>query len=170
MQYTAKLRYLHITPRKVRRLAELMRGKNAHKARAELMGLIQRPRRPLVKLLDSAAANAREQDGIRSEALTVKTVRVDPAPKVRRPVPRAFGRTNFIEKRMSHVTVVLETSGVSPARLTPPREREAVFGPKKPSAAREPAARERVPKPDVGLTRRSALGRFGRRLFQRKSV
>lgn len=108
MEYKATLRYLHITPRKVGRLVDSVRGNDASIARAKLAALPQRSSRSLVKLIDAALASARAKDGVSSGTFRIKRFEVSPGPKRRRFMPRAFGRVSPIEKRMSHVKLVLE--------------------------------------------------------------
>ena len=172
MEYKATLRYLHLTPRKVRRVADTIRGKNADEARALLGFSVRRASKVLGKLLDSAIANARSRDSLESEALRVKMLRVDPAPKSRRFMPRAFGRTSLIEKRMSHVTVVLEGEQA----LTRVSARPVVQARPTPSpvasgeAAQRPKFRQPTRETSPALKKRSGFRELGRRIFRRKSV
>jgi len=108
MPVTAKLRYLRIAPRKVRLVADLIRGKSVKKAETLLEFQIKRPAAPLLKLLRSAAANAKKNVGLSEEVLRVSKITVDEGPKLKRSRPRARGRAYPIQKKTSHITIVLD--------------------------------------------------------------
>jgi large subunit ribosomal protein L22 len=106
--YTAVHRYARISPRKVRPLADLVRGKFADEALDILRYQPQRGARMLEKVLKSALANAEDQRAPRLNALIVADVRVDEGPMFKRMMPRARGMASFIKRRMSHIRVKLE--------------------------------------------------------------
>jgi large subunit ribosomal protein L22 len=109
MESTAKLRYLRITPRKVRVVADLIRGKNVNQALAQLAYVEKRAAEPLAKLLRSAVANA-DQAGkgqVDVDQLRVKSLMVDQGPSLRRFMPRAMGRAFKVLKKTSHISLVL---------------------------------------------------------------
>ncbi len=103
----ARLRYLRIAPRKVRMVADQIRGKDAAEALDVLQFTVKKAGDPLRKLLDSAIANAVENHSMDADALFVSQVYVDQAPTIKRWRPRAMGRATRIEKKQSHVTLVL---------------------------------------------------------------
>ncbi|MBI2024104.1 50S ribosomal protein L22 [Candidatus Giovannonibacteria bacterium] len=103
----AKLNYLRISPRKVRAVADAIKGKSVVWAGEYLKVAPRTPRSPLEKLLKSAIANAKHNFGVSADKLFVKEVRVDAGPTLKRVMPRAFGRAYQIKKRSSHVTLVL---------------------------------------------------------------
>jgi large subunit ribosomal protein L22 len=104
----ATLRYLSVTPRKVRLVANEVRGMKVGDALALLEFTPQAAASPLAKLLRSAVANAEQKGGnVDVDALFVKTLHVDQGPKMRRFMARAMGRANKIEKKTSHVFVEL---------------------------------------------------------------
>lgn len=103
----AKLRYLHITPRKVRLVADVIRGRNISEARAMLERLDKRARLPLKKLLLSSIANATHNFSMREDDLYISELRVDGGPMVKRMFPRSRGRADVKRKRMSHVMMIL---------------------------------------------------------------
>jgi large subunit ribosomal protein L22 len=106
----ATLRYLRVAPRKVRLVAEHVRGKPVGDALALLRFTPQAAAKPLAKLLRSAVANAEQKGGrVDVDALFVKTLTVDQGPKMRRFMARAMGRAFRIEKKTSHVYVELGT-------------------------------------------------------------
>ncbi len=111
MEATARLSYLHISPRKVRLAAHVLKGMDVRRAELELHNLPKRASMPLVKLLKSAIQNAvhdLQQDPAR---LYVKSITVDAGPVAKRMMPRAFGRGATIRKRTSHVSLVLGLRG-----------------------------------------------------------
>jgi len=103
----ARLNYLRISPRKVRLVAETIKGKPVQQALAELALSDRGASVPLKKLLDSAIANAGENHDMDMDALMVKNVTVDEGPTLKRWMPRAMGRATPIRKRTSKVTLVV---------------------------------------------------------------
>lgn len=119
MEAHAKLKYLKMTPRKVRLVADLIRGERLDKALHALTFLEKRAARPMETLLRSAAANAGNIDGINTETLFVSRIFVNEGPTMKRIMPRAMGRANVIFKRTSHVEVTLEDRPVKAAPVNP---------------------------------------------------
>jgi large subunit ribosomal protein L22 len=108
----ASLKFLRLAPRKVRLVADTVRGLPVGDALAELKFRPQAAAKPLAKLLRSAVANAENKGGkVDVDALVIKTLTVDQGPKMRRFMPRAMGRAFRIEKKTSHVYVELGTAG-----------------------------------------------------------
>jgi large subunit ribosomal protein L22 len=107
MEVSAKLRYLRIAPRKARLVADLVRGKRIEDAINTLNFCPRRAAQPIAKLLHSAVANADQAGEIDVDTLFVKTITVDEGPTLRRFMPRAMGRATRINKRTSHISVVL---------------------------------------------------------------
>lgn len=102
----ATLKNYRQSPRKVRLIADLVRGKDVAKARATLKFVNKRAAEPFMKLLDSAVANATQQ-GVAAESLFVETVAVDKGVVLKRFMPRARGSASRINKRSSHITIAL---------------------------------------------------------------
>lgn len=96
------------SPRKVRLLADLVRGKSATKALETLSFVNKRASDPFAKLIKSALANAKSQ-GVDVNALIIKSVAVDKGTVLKRVMPRARGTAARINKRNSHITVELGT-------------------------------------------------------------
>ncbi len=96
------------SPRKVRLLADLVRGKSAVKALETLSFVNKRASEPFSKLIKSALANAKSQ-GVDVNALVIKSVAVDKGTVFKRFMPRARGTAARINKRNSHITVELGT-------------------------------------------------------------
>ncbi len=107
----ASLRFLRVAPRKVRLVADEVRGLKVGDALAILKYTPQAAAEPLSKLLRSAVANAEQKGGrVDVDALVVKTLTVDQGPKLRRFMARAMGRAYRVEKKTSHVYVELGTA------------------------------------------------------------
>ena len=104
------------SPRKVRLVAGLIRGKNVPLAIAELDFLAKRASVPLKKLLLGAVANAK-QEGIEKENLWIKELRVDKGVTLKRMMPAAMGTGHRINKRTSHVTLVLGEQAIMNDKL-----------------------------------------------------
>jgi large subunit ribosomal protein L22 len=107
MAYTAVHRYATISPRKVRLMADMIRGKNADEAIEILRYQPQRGARMLEKVLKSALANAEDRRAPKLGELVVTDVRVDGGPMSRRLRPKARGMSAVIKKRMSHIHITL---------------------------------------------------------------
>ena len=107
MEARAVLRYLRMSPRKVRRVVDVIRGKPVGEALRILKALPQHASRPVEKLLRSAIANAQQKDLGDVDSLRIRRAFVDPGPTLKRIQPRAMGRAYLIRKRTSHVTLVL---------------------------------------------------------------
>ncbi len=108
MPVTAKLRYLRIAPRKVRLVADLIRGKTVEEAQTILSFTVKRAAPVLLKLLKSAIASARHNFQLEEGNLYISKITVDEGPKYKRWMPRAKGMASEIQKKTSHVTIVLE--------------------------------------------------------------
>lgn len=109
MEIKAQLNYLRIAPRKVRLLADMIRGKSAGEAKALLSFSIKRGAGPLKKLLDCAMANAKNNFNIANpEGLLISKLIVDEGPKLKRWRARARGRAMQIQKKTSHITIELK--------------------------------------------------------------
>jgi len=103
----AKLNYLRISPRKVRLVADLIRGKDVREARSILNFTLKRAAKPILKLLNSAIASAKNDFHKEENNLYIKTIKVDEGPALKRWMPRARGRADLIKKRTSHITLIL---------------------------------------------------------------
>lgn len=106
---TAQLNNYRQSPRKVRLVADMVRGKSVEKALSELAFLNKRAADPFKKFIESAVANAEHNFKAHREDLTIKEIRVDKGIVMKRFMPRAFGRAYPIRKRASHLKIVLET-------------------------------------------------------------
>jgi large subunit ribosomal protein L22 len=109
MESKAIARYVRITPRKARLVVDLVRGKNVENALDMLDVMPKKAARIVAKALRSALANAEERNAsVDVDRLYVKTAFVDEAPSFTRWSPRAHGRATPIQKRGSHITLVVD--------------------------------------------------------------
>lgn len=99
------------SPRKVRLVAGLVKGKDVLEAIAELDFLAKRAGLPIKKLLLSAVANAKNM-GIEKENLFIKELRIDKGIVMKRMMPAAMGSAHRINKRTSHITLVLAEKSI----------------------------------------------------------
>lgn len=166
---TVKLNYLRIAPRKVQLIANTLKGLPVTEAEAQLLLRPQRAAKPLLKLLRSAVSAAKMSRKLDADKLFVENVRVDKGPMLKRILPRARGMATPIQKKMSHVTLVLaESASPLPKRFTivPPKKvklpPEVKATKKKPAKSVEDKEKEVVkPKKQPG---------FFQRIFRRKAV
>lgn len=102
----AYLKHLRISPRKTRLVADQIRGLSFDKAASQLKFILKESARPLLKLLMSAAASAKQAD-LREDRLFVKELKVDQGKTLKRYMPRARGRATVIRKKSSNITLIL---------------------------------------------------------------
>lgn len=171
MYIKAELNYLHIAPRKVRLVTDLVKSMSVERARLELAHLPKRSSGPLLKLLQSAVANAKHNFHVDEKGLYLKKITVNPGPVLKRFEPRAFGRAAPIRRRASHISLILEAKEAkAPARGRSRREgplvREmtaedmgegTITHPKADRSSAETAPKPRTPG-------------FVRRVFSRKAI
>ncbi|MGI8393750.1 50S ribosomal protein L22 [Leucobacter sp. Z1108] len=111
----ARVRQIRVTPQKARRVVDLIRGKNAQEALAILKFAPQAASEPVFKLVAAAIANARvkadnENLRLNEDELVIARAFVDEGATLKRFRPRAQGRAFRINKRTSHITVILQTA------------------------------------------------------------
>ncbi len=103
----AQVRYLRMTPRKCRRVVDLVRGMDVQQALDQLRFQPQAASEPVAKVVASAAANAEHNRQLDRSRLYISQAYVDEGPTLKRFRPRAQGRAYRIRKRTSHITVVV---------------------------------------------------------------
>ncbi len=131
-----------MAPRKVRLVVDMIRGFDVAEAELRLKFVNKAAARPVLKLLNSAVANAEHNFKLDKDSLFVKTITVDGGPVMKRMTPRAMGRGTTIRKRMSHINLVLsdekpvskkskgKKSEAKPAAEAPAKAKKAVRKPK----------------------------------------
>jgi ribosomal protein L22 len=105
----AQAKYVRCAPRKARLVVDHIRGKSVDDARAILGATPRAASRDVLKLLDSAVANAENNHELVADELRVAKVFIDEGPTLKRFQPRAQGRATRIRKRTSHMTILLTT-------------------------------------------------------------
>lgn len=111
MEAVAKLKHLRMSPRKVRRVLNLVRGLNVEEALNILHFTRKDAAEPIAKIIHSAFANLgskEEGERVDMKDVNVKTIQVDSGPTLKRFRPMSMGRAGKIRKRTSHITVVVE--------------------------------------------------------------
>ena len=107
MEAKAIARYVRVSPRKARIVVDLIRGKSVVRAREILAFTNRGVAETVEKTLNSAVATAENQHHVRPESLVVKTAYVDEGPTLKRIRPRAKGSASRINKRTSHITIIV---------------------------------------------------------------
>jgi len=180
---TAQLRYLRIAPRKARAAADVIRGLPVAEAEAQLMLMPRRAATPLLKLLRSASANAKQTMKRDAEALFIKEIRVDQGPKSTRWMPRARGAMSPIERKTCHVSIALGLlAKPSPARFSIRRPEKRTRRDQETSRraeTKQKTAAEKKPEPEKKESPREEAKEKGRgaagsgfmkRIFRRKAI
>lgn len=122
MEIKAKLQYLRIAPRKVRLVADLIRGKTIQESRNILNFSVKGASQPLMKLLNSAVANAKNNSNIEEGNLYIARITVDEGPKIKRWQPRSRGQAFEIQKKTSHVILILKEIGENKTKKSKRKE------------------------------------------------
>lgn len=180
-QISAQLNYLRISPRKVRAVADLIRGWDVDIAQAQLKYVTRKSAKPMLKLLNSAAANAQNNLGLDKNYLYIKEIIINEGPKLKRFKPKGFGMVMPIQKKTSHIKIVLDELSeekkkkkeillakmpkVEPSldKFSEARERKEVKVEPKPRAERE--IRKGVKRGGFG-----GIRSLGKKIFRRKSI
>lgn len=109
MEVKAKARYVRMSPRKVRLVIDVVRGMHVKEAQTQLQFMKKAAAEPVLKLLNSAVANATHNFDLNGDTLRIKAIAADGGPTLGRWRARAFGRAAPIRKRTSHISIVLES-------------------------------------------------------------
>jgi large subunit ribosomal protein L22 len=108
VQSKAILKYARVSPRKVRRVTNLIKGKRAGDALLNLGFLPHKGGKLVSKVLKSAIANAEQKKVADPESMKISKALVHQGPTMKRMMPRSMGRADVIKKRTCHITLVLE--------------------------------------------------------------
>ncbi len=108
MQVKAQTNHLRISPRKTRLVVQAIRGLDVVDAENKLNLINKKPAKPLLKLLQSVISNAENNFELKKDNLFIQNIMVNEGPTLKRWLPRAFGRATPINKRTSHVKIILE--------------------------------------------------------------
>lgn len=108
MPVKVHLKNLHISPRKVRLVADIIRGMDVIEAEKQLGFVFKRAANPILKLLNSAVASAKHDFEMKEDNLFISSIMVNEGPTMKRWRPRAYGRAYPIMKRSSHIVLELD--------------------------------------------------------------
>ncbi len=108
MQAKAITKNVRISATKVRQVLDVVRGKPVNRALATLQYMPQKAAREVARTVRSAAANAENNFDMSPEDLVIKTIYADEGPTLKRFMPRARGRADRINKRTTHITVIVD--------------------------------------------------------------
>jgi large subunit ribosomal protein L22 len=165
MEAVAKLNNYPTSPRKMRLLADLIRGMEVEKALGILQFNPKHPAVPMYKLLKSAINNWEQKNAdekVEDAGLVVKTIMVDCGRVIKRMRPAPQGRGYRVRKRSNHVTIIVDSNhnGAAPsvkknlAKQAAPVEAAEVV-PAKKAAAKKPAAKKAAPKKEGAATKKT---------------
>ncbi len=165
---TAQLNNLRQAPRKVRMVVGVIKGKSVLKALEQLEFIVRRPALPISKLLRSAIANAENNFQMVPSNLYIKEFYVDEGRKLKRFMPKARGAVGEIQKKTSHVHLVLaeKVPGLKQEKKKEEHKHEHVYD--KPASAKASAGKPQI-KTEIGKKMDTSAG-TKRRWFQRKSI
>ncbi len=121
----ASARFVRITPMKARRIVDMVRGMTVEEARPLLKFAPQAAAETVLKVLNSAVANAETTEGLATGDLVISVAQVDEGPTMKRWRPRAQGRATRINKRTSHITLVVQPAEVVAAAKATPKKRKS---------------------------------------------
>ena len=116
MRPFAQAKYIRMSPYKVRQVMALVRGKPYYNAVAILENLPKAASTPILKVMNSAAANAEHNLNLSKKDLFVCEIFADQGPTMKRVMPRARGSADRVLKRMSHITVILDVVKDEPVK------------------------------------------------------
>jgi len=179
-----------MSPRKVRLVANLIKGMDVSPAKLQLKFLTKRAARPVEKLLDSAIANAENNFSLDRKNLYVSSILVGSGTTLKRWLPRAFGRATPIMKRTSRITIVLgERVPTKKKKAEKEKDKQRIAEKEKTTAAGEATAvkdnflaeekkeksdkieKEKRPYDASGKSKSKHFARqIAKRVFQRKSI
>ncbi len=183
MSINVKLKYLRIAPRKVRLVADLIRGKKLEEAQTILNFTIKKASNPLLKLLKQAGANAQNNFQIEPSNLFISKIMVNEGPKYKKWEPRARGQAYEIQEKTSHIEIIFDeiVKEAKKKRGLPVKEQASVvkedkssFPPSVVKEALKPETEEKISKPEKMKTRpekemaRPRTVKGLRKIFQRK--
>ncbi len=142
----AVARHVRISPNKARRVINLVRGLPAKEALTVLQFAPQAASETVYKVLESAIANAETTEGLDRSDLVVSVAQVDEGPTMKRWRPRAQGRATRINKRTSHITLVVEPASALAPQPEKPAKKAAKKAPAKKAAAEKAPAKKTTKK------------------------
>jgi large subunit ribosomal protein L22 len=171
MSVEAKLRYSRISPRKVRLVADLIRGLQVDEAEKVLQFTIKKSADPILKVLRSAVANAEHNFSLKRTNLYISEIKVDGGPIIKRYRPRARGVAFPIQKKTSHITIkIAEKGGKEQEKKKKQAKIEKVYQEEKP---KEEVVRQKAGHKDEGQAKEKINKETRgdkKQIFRRKSI
>jgi len=165
MEVKSKTNNLRLAPRKVRAVVNLIRGKGVNEALDQLEFLVRRPSSSVIKLVKSAIANAENNFHLVRENLFIKEIKVDEGVKLKRFMPRGFGRASTIQKKTSHITLVLgeRVAGLKKSEADKQKKEKILKTDRINNEDKKPEIKK-----EIG--QKSTNKGFVKKMFQRKSI
>lgn len=168
---TAKLNDLRMTPRKVRAIADTIRGLSVNEAEAQLMFQKNRASKPILKLLRSAVSNAKNNK-LNPDNMIIGKITVDQGQTLKRMMMRARGSASAIQKKSSHITLVLsEVENPKEKKYTIVVAKKAKKPERGGKKKKEPKDKDQKVEPEVmkNTDKKKGTG-FFQKTFRRKSI
>jgi large subunit ribosomal protein L22 len=165
---TAKARFVRVSPRKARRVIDLVRGRSVEDALDILRWAPQAASEPVAKVIASAAANAQNNNGLDPTTLVVATVYADEGPTAKRIRPRAQGRAFRIRRRTSHITVIVESRPSKDQRSSKSSRARRAEGSK--AAAKAPAKKAAKSPADKAPAKKAATKEAAKKTPAKKAA
>jgi len=174
MAVTVKLKYLRITARKVRLIANLIRGKSTTEAETLLEFARKKAAYPVAKLLKSAIATAEHDFQLEKSNLFISKIMVDEGPTLKRSRFRGLGKIMPIMKRTSHVTLILDELKPGAKKKTVAESKKPKEEPKEKPKVQELKETKEGPRPEKkavpkSIFPKSRVDRGLKRIFRRKA-
>lgn len=167
-QITTQLNKFRMAPRKVRAVVNLVKGRGVIEALAQLEYVIKRPATGIIKIINSAIANAENNFSMVKDNLFIKDFIVNEGVKLKRFRPKGFGRASMIQKKSSHIRIVLaeKVPGLKRQESAQPKKAEKVYAEKeeKQTETKKPEIKSELGK------KSNVIGNLGKRLFRRKAI
>ncbi len=169
MLVEAKSKYIRIAPRKVRMVADLIRGMKVEEAEKVLQFAVKRSTNPVLKVLRSAVANAEHNFNMKKEDLYIAEIRIDGGPIIKRFRPRARGSASAIQKKTSHISIKLSSTTDSKEKVKKVKKIKTVYQEEKPKE--EGVKRKQKPTQDQTLKEKTKEVKGDKKqVFRRKSI
>ena len=124
MQVTAQVKYLRMSPKKLRLIADVVRGMKVETAIDSLAFINKQAKKPVIKLINSAISNAVNNLNLKKENLYIKEIKVDMAGMLKRWQFKAHGRATPLRKRNAHILIVLEELVPTKAKAKNKKEKD----------------------------------------------
>jgi large subunit ribosomal protein L22 len=164
MEVLAKGKYIRVSPKKARAIANLIRGKNASQSVIMLANMPQSGASAIKKVLVSAMANAETNNNLEKSELTIAKITVNAGPVLKRYQPRAKGSASPIKKRTSHIEIV-----VAGEVKTKAPKKEAKQEATKEVVADEKSHSVEVERPNEKSVYTTTPKEMGKKMFRRKT-